>query len=125
MFDILEVVGGVLSEPDLANLAQRVLLMRPSEGIVEDVDARDFCLLGIHDLEVHNIGRVIAAFNCVVEVLDVVVGCFAGETECFVCLEVLDSGFGLDVPFDICEGAVLLAELVCVNAEGVDVTKLG
>jgi len=81
-------------------------------------------LLGIHDLEVHVVGREIAAFDCVVEVFDVVVGVFAGQTECLICMEVFDSGCGLDVPFDVHKGAVLLAELVCVDAESVDVAEL-
>ena len=81
-------------------------------------------MLGIHDLEVHVVGWEIAAFDCVVEVFDVVVGVFASQTECLVCMEVLDSGCGLDVPFDIDKGTVLLAELVCVDTESVDVAEL-
>lgn len=81
-------------------------------------------MLGIHNLKVHVVGREVAALDCVVEVFNMVVGSFAGETKGFICLEVLDSGFGLDVPFDVYESAVLLTELVCVNAEGIDVTEL-
>lgn len=72
----------------------------------------------------HVVGREIAAFDCIIEVFDVVVRVFAGETECFVCLEVLDAGFRFDVPFDVDKGAVLLSELVCVYAERVNVTEL-
>ena len=75
-------------------------------------------------MEVHVVGREIAAFDCIIEVFDVVVRVFAGETECFVCLEVLDAGFRFDVPFNVDKGAVLLAELVCVDSESVDVAEL-
>jgi hypothetical protein len=54
----------------------------------------------------------------------VVVGSFASETECLVCVKVLDSSFGSDVPLDVYKGTVLLAELVCVNTESVDVAEL-
>lgn len=72
----------------------------------------------------HVVGREVAAFDCVVKVFDVVVRSFTGETECFVCLEILDAGFRFDVPFDVDKGAVLLAELVCVDSESVDVAEL-
>jgi hypothetical protein len=124
LFHILEIVGGVLVEDDLADLAQRVFLMRPGEGIVENVDAGVLCFLGVHDLEVYGVGGVVSAFDRVVKVFDVVVGSFTSETECLICVKVFDSSFGSDVPLDIYKGAVLLAKLVCVNTESVDVAEL-
>ena len=124
MLDILEVVGGVLVEGDFADLAQRVFFVRPGEGIVENVDAGGFCFVAGHDLEVHVVSREVSALNRIIKVLDVVIGIFTGETECLIGFEVLDSSFRLDVPFDVYKGAILLAELVCVDSESVDVAEL-
>lgn len=125
LFNVLEVVGGVFVEGYLANLAKGVFLVRPGEGVVENVDARGFCFIAGHDLEVHVIFREVSALNRIVEVLDVVIGIFASETECLICVKILNASFGLDVPFDVYKGAILLAELVCVYTESVDVAELG
>jgi hypothetical protein len=124
LFDILEVVCGVLVESYLANFTQRVLLVRPGEGVVEDVDAGGFCFLGVHDLKVYSVCRIFAAFNRVKEVLNVVIGVFTSKTECLIGVKVFDSSFGLDGPLDVYKSTILLAELVCVNTKSVDVTEL-
>jgi hypothetical protein len=75
-------------------------------------------------LKVHVVFREVSALNRIIEVLDVVIGVFTSETECLIGFEVLDSGFRLDVPFDVYKGAILLAELICVDAKSVDVAEL-
>lgn len=98
--------------------------MRPGEGVVEDVDAGRFGLFGLDGLQVRRVGREVAAFDGVVHVFDVVVRGRAGELFGFVWMQGFDASVGRDVPFDVDEGAVLLAELVGVHAKGIDVTEL-
>jgi hypothetical protein len=89
------------------NLAEWEFTLRPYFGHIEDVKAERFGLFGRHYLRVNGPGGEIAGFDGIVEVFGVVVWIFAGHIDGFFLGEGLDALIGLDVDFDIVEGAVL------------------
>jgi hypothetical protein len=90
-----------------SDLSQRKVRVRPHLGHVEDVPFVVLGLFGIHDLDEHVPHRVIAALNGLVHVLHQVVGVFARQLGGLFSGEVLDADGGLDVEFDVFEGAIL------------------
>jgi hypothetical protein len=82
LLDLGEVVLHVLVQEELADLAERELLLGPNVGQVEDVDALLFPellgLLGGHGLPADVPTRVILALNGIVKVLLRVVGAVVG-----------------------------------------------
>lgn len=78
LLDLGKVVLHVLVQEELANLAERELLLRPDVSQVEDVDAlllpELLSLLGGHGLPADVPARVVLALNSVVEILLRVVG---------------------------------------------------
>jgi hypothetical protein len=96
----------------------------PDAGIVEDVPAVGLGIFGIHDLEVHSPGWVVALFNGVIHILDVVVWLFARETYSVGRIHGDITGIGLEMYLDVLEAPIVgLAELERVNTVHVDVAK--
>lgn len=85
---------------------ERVLGVRPGLCDVEDDGAGGFSLLGRHGLYKEGPLRVVAFFDGVEEVDDVIVRVHACEAESVVGGEVGDAVRGLEVHFDVVEGAV-------------------
>lgn len=115
LLDLGEVVLHVLVQEELADLAERELLLGPDVGQVEDVDAlllpELLGLLGGHGLPADVPARVVLALNSIVQVLLRVIGAVVGR------ILLGDEGsalLALHVHLAVDPVAVLVDELQCV-----------
>lgn len=76
LFDLCEVVLGILVERELAETAEGHFALRPDFGQVEDVPAEFLSLFGTEDLHVAGPRGVLSLLDCVEQVLRVPVGVF-------------------------------------------------
>lgn len=90
-----------------ANLAQRIVLVRPNLGHVEDVPLVRLRILGLHHLHKDIPLGVVALLDSLEQVLGQEVGVFAGHLCGGLGVEVLGAALGLEVELDILEAAVL------------------
>jgi hypothetical protein len=124
LLDVAVIVVGVLVERELADRDQGVVLVWPDAGIIEDVPSVGLGVLWVHDLQVHSPGWVVALFNGVVHILDVVVWLFAREADGVGSIHGDIAGIGLEMYLDVLEAPIVgLAELERVNTVHVDVAK--
>lgn len=97
----------ILIQSQAANTAKGILLIRPSVRAVKDVNGRRVDLLRLHHLHAHRPSRIIAPVDGIEEVLDVVIGLFAGETDGRLGVHGFDSVVGLEVPLDVDIASIL------------------
>lgn len=83
--------------------------MGPGKGIIENIEGCSFRFLVVHNLNVDSVRWVVSSFNSVIKILYVIVWCFTCESSGYIFGKSLDTIVWLDVPFDVMEGAVLLA----------------
>ena len=91
-----------------ANLAKRIVLVRPDLGHVKDVPLVGFSILGIHDLDINIPNRIVLSLNGLVQILEQEVWVLAGYFSGLLLGEVLNPLLSFDVHFDVFERAVLI-----------------
>lgn len=88
--------------------------MRPHLGHIEDIPPVVLSLLRRHDLHVNIPGRIVLPLDGFEKILDEEVGVFTSQADGFFFGQVFDALGGLDVEFDVFEGAILNSYyLVC------------
>jgi hypothetical protein len=105
----------VLVQDKLANGAERVLVVRPNLGEVENVDVRLFSLLRSHDLNRRVPSREVSRLDGAEEVFVRVVGVVTSELAGLLSSERLEAGASDVVPLEVNERAVLLDKLVTAS----------
>ena len=82
-------------------------MVRPDLGHVKNVPSVRLSFLRIHDLDIKSPGRVVPLLYSVVQVVHVVIGIPASQSDGFLCGKVLDACVWFVVPLDVFEGAIL------------------
>lgn len=121
LLDLGEVVLRVLVQGEAAKATQWNLALRPHLGQVEDIPTELLGLLGAEDLHVTGPGGVLAALNCVEQILGVPVGVLGSQAGGLLVVEGLVSLVGLEMDLNVVESAVRLDPLVGVAGVAVHV----
>lgn len=98
--------------------------MGPGKGVVKNVERCRFRFLVVHNLKVDSVRWVVSSFNSVIKILYVIVWCFTCESSSYIFRKCLDTIVWLDVPFNVMEGAVFLAQFVRVDSKCINVADL-
>jgi hypothetical protein len=77
----MAMVTYVFIQRQATNTTKGILFVRPSICAVKDVNGRRVDLFGLHHLDAHRPSRIVSPVDGIEEVLDVVIGLFAGETD--------------------------------------------
>jgi len=115
LLDFGKVVLRVPVEDDLAKLAERVVLVRPDLGEIEDVDVALLGLLRRHGLNVGLPSREVSLVDGLKQVLGGVVWGGTGELGCLLLGEELDTLLGEEVDLGVDPLALLVGELEGVS----------
>lgn len=98
-------------------------MVRPGEGIVEDIERRSANLVWSHHLDVKESSRIITSLDCIEKVPNMKVR-ISTSKPCRGCrIQGFDSAFWLPNPFDVNKVAVLLCQGVCVYSKPIDMPK--
>jgi len=97
--------------------------MRPYFGHVEDVPPVFLGIFWIHHLKICCPTRKILAFNCLEEILDIVIRIGPSNLGGFFIGEAFDTLIGLQVKLDILERSINFSQLVSMPTEGVRVSQ--
>src|SRR5690554_3279877 len=122
LLHVLEVVIRIAIEFEVADLDQRVVLLRPDLGQIEGVEAVGGRLCLRHDLYVHGPAGEVLAFDGFVEVALGAFPVVGDDGGGLLVGEVPDALLGLEVEFDPVAPVIGTDEAVGVGAEAVHVT---
>lgn len=97
----------ILVERQDANLTQGVIFVRPYLCHVENIPLVFLCIPWLHDLHVNVPLGVVAPFNGVVEILQVMIWCRTGHSSGRLPIQAAASKLGLQMNLGVAEGAIL------------------
>jgi hypothetical protein len=136
----IAIASYILIERQASNSPQWVLVMRPGEGTVEDVNRSMLHFLRLHDLHTKKPRGEVALLDPVEEVFDMVIRFGPCKSLGSLAIHRLDAGFGSEVPFDVDEASILILSVntnkpcgtcntyllvqgVSVHAKGIDIRQ--
>lgn len=123
LLNVVEVVGRVPVEGELANGNEREFLLRPDLGQVEGIEGDRFRLFKGHHLDEHVPGWELSVQNRVVQIPDGVVGIGASNLHGFRRVEVLDSLSSFHMEFAVNWLVFAVDQFESVRAKSVHVAE--
>lgn len=130
----------VFVQSQTSDSSQWILVMRPGESAIEDIDRSILYFLGFHDLHAEDPRGEFALLDLVEEIFDMVIGFRSCQSLGSLAVHSFDSCLRSEVPLDVDEASILslsvnvnesckaqftylLVQSVCVYAESVDVLQ--
>lgn len=104
--------------------SQWILVVRPSEGVVEDVDRSMLDFFWLHDLDAEEPCRIVSLLDRVVQIFDVVVRFRARQSFGGLAVHRLDAAFGPEMPLDVDKAPVLTKSIAANEIQAVVSTDL-